>query len=254
VDLSRAQRAALTLRRHPAATLTGAVATLTTFKVLAVAHGDPVTVAAVLSHQGFSGLASVAIVAGLPIFAIGLLLSGIQDVFEGVREADRLREPLIVLAVGALVGFALIPAGIYRLMVLYLVIQVVISAGMRFRRWQYARRGAPLPFLLQHDPRARNSPFLLVAAFVFGLLFLTFSDRPWMPMEKVTRASTSDALHGYVLGEGGDFLHVMLEADRSIAVVKASDINVRELCASQTWQQSYLFRLVWRESDRYQEC
>lgn len=241
------------IRLHPAVAASLLVAALSVVKLLTVAHGAPVTVASILGAQGFSGLASVAVVAGLPVLVAGLLASAVLDVMEALREEDALRGPAVTLAVALVLGFALLPRGWFQIGLFYLGYAVLSSLFIRYRRAWLLRRGRRLSFMLQNSPKARTPEFLLLFALALGIVFVTLSDQPWLPREQLTSRDGS-TVDGYVLDDGGDFLHVLREDTRLVVVMRADNAERRALCAPSSGQRSWLAELVWRGEARYPDC
>ncbi len=244
------------LREHPGLAVSALSLLTVVAKLWAVSHGDMRTIASLLTAQGPVNVAIAALVAGVPTVGwVVLAWAGIH-LAEAVREGDKLREPLITLAVSLVVALVVSPVSVVLLVLYALGVLVVLSGAVLLMRRLFKWRGWRLPPFLRGSP----SPGLairwgLLLVVVVAWLAVAFSTAPWLPAERIDTATREGTIAGYVLTEDERWTLVMREADRSVVLIPTPMVNRRQVCRlSDADDRSLPVQLLWDEEVEYPSC
>lgn len=228
-------------------------------KVVAVAHGDPVTVSALARHLDFGGLLAIVLVSGAPVLGALLGFLGASSLMEAIREEDAIKGPMTAFVLGLVVSFSLAPKGLFVGLLVLAAVMLGSSVGLRILRKRRRNANKPLGFLLRNHPRQISASWTVAVTVAVAVAVVVVSDAPWLPKEHL-RSRDGSAQVGYVLAEG-DTMTIMDAEDRSVILRPSGEVSERRFCeASVPWVgelgqgRSLLAELLWAETGNYDPC
>lgn len=225
-------------------------------KVWSVAHGDPASIASLISASGALTSVIGALMAGLPAMGVAPLVIMAVVLPESIREGDALRGPLIGAIAACVVAAAVAPTPSVLLAVAFLVGMSVISGLVVAGRWTWGRvTPREAPFLLRGSSTRRSIGIGVTLALLAGVAWVAgaASDKPWLPAEDIS-TSDGDTFTGYVLDEDNGSIVVMRDDDRSVVRISIDRVSGRVMCRPEERdQRSLASRLIWAQPD-YPPC
>src|SRR5690349_13405781 len=140
-------------REHLGLALSLLLGAAVTLKLFVVAHGDPVTVSAVVASQGLSGIFGSAFVVGMPLFCIVILWVFVNSFTEAVREGDSVKGPGLGAAVATILGLVFIPVLAFVALLGWAILYLLTGLATRAWRAKRVRDGRELNWWLRNRPR-----------------------------------------------------------------------------------------------------
>ncbi len=190
-------------------------------KLLVVAHGDYRTAAALVNAAGPVTVAFSVLLGEAPIIILGLALAwGFYVTTDVVSDARR-RLTTWLLGAAVVVEFFIAP---------FAVLFASAAAFLSFRWMLHLLKKGSAPLRSAFGQRGwRTIRGVAIVMFLMGLAGgAIFSDRPWLPSERVT--TKSGTLVGYVVEVGAEWTTLLVAKDRRVVRVRSDDVEARQVC------------------------
>lgn len=218
-------------------------------KLVAVSHGDPVTIGAIIKAQGSADIVVASIVAGAANLFFIAIVFVVPNWGEAVRERDPLTVPTVNLVIGLSIVAVLAPARYLPLVALYLAYFAVTSS---IWAWRDRRRGRPRSAIRRAG--ARSYLITLGMGAVLMWVAIAASARMWLPPERF-QLRGGDELVGYALAEDSQSVTVLAERDRSVRRVASASVSERSYCRLGDDDPRTLLNLaLGHDEPEYQSC
>jgi hypothetical protein len=220
-------------------------------RIIWVAHGDTLTVTALVVHQGVGGLIVTLFAIGLPIVAGLTAALTAADLGEAIREEMPWRAQAGTLTVALVLALLTVPSKWMAVVFVFAGAQVVYALLARTVRSVAERNGRKVLWVFQKSEgyKKRVPALMLIVTILAISPALIFSDSMWLPKEKVFYGEKNEV--GYVISGDGDFTHVVREADRSSFIIKTEEITQRLYCPSPSSSRPLLTEWFWPNAREY---
>lgn len=235
--------AQIKITEHLGLILSAAALVMTGMKVTAVAHGDPITVAAIIEAQGL-GLLPAVLLTGASTFTLLPFVFSSQFLGEAIRDRDPVgRLPALcagTFAVAALVADMLFLAAAF----LWAAGFVLTGLLWRVTNWQF------LSVKPQESPLSAGP--VLGVLIALAVLATVLDPRPWLPKESVR--DEEGTIVGYVLENEGGTLTMLEDDGRRVLRIHEGEVSARWLCRTGAAGKPLLAWLLWRDERPYRSC
>jgi hypothetical protein len=229
-------------REHFSLLVTGAAFSVFVLRLLAMAHGDPETAAAIVHTTGpANALFGIAVQDGALVVVAG---AWVTIVVRFTQRPDRRLSWLFVGELATVIGAAAAVGPIVGAvgMVTFTVIWLVANAG--------AQRGQGLD-------RVMLAIFVWTVGTMGALVVATgfVNDQMWLPPERLTMDPSTKVV-GYVLDRDESELVVLDDHSRTVRRIDATDVSDRTICRkhdADTWSTRSLLA-VFRTRPDYPRC
>lgn len=229
----------------------GAIAVATVvLKLLAVSHGDPNSLGAILRYEGGPDLVLAAILSGAPNLLWLAVVWAIPHFGEAVRERDPLVVPSVNLLLVLILLAALVPARLLGIVGYYTVFWILSStlwARWNEKRGKRSRQGG----IGAASPQAYAVVFIFTG--LFAWIVVAGSARMWLPLEEINRGAPKPIV-GYVLDASEQALVILQERTRTVARVPLSSIKTRDFCQPADDPRTLVGRVLGYEKPKYPRC
>lgn len=239
------------IREHLAIFLSIITVLAITARIIWVAHGDTLTLTAIVVHQGIGGLVVTVFAIGLPIVAGLTAALTAADLGESIREEMPWRAQAAALIAVLLLSLLTVPSKWMVVVAIFAAAQVAYALLARTVRFLCQKKNRKTPWVFQKSRgyKKRVPALMLIATLIAIFPALIFSDSMWLPKEKISYAEKNEI--GYVLSGDGDFTHVVREADRSSFILKTELITQRTYCPQGSGGRPILTEWFWPTAREY---